>query len=53
MQGNYWAVQVSKNEEGKIYLKFCRCFPISAKQMAYIVTGLAAFGSAISYIIHY
>lgn len=53
MHGNYWAVQISKNEEGKVYLKFCGYFHISAKQMASIVTGLVAFSSAISYVIHY
>ncbi len=53
MQGNYWVVQIEKNEEGEVYLKFCGYFPISAKQVTYIVTGVAAFGSAVSYIIHY
>jgi len=53
MHSNYWAVQIEKNEKGKVCLKFCGYFYISAKQMTYIITALVVFGSAISYVIHY
>jgi len=53
MQGNSWAVQIKKNEKGKVCLKFCGHFYISAKQMAYVISAFIAFGSAISYIFHY
>ncbi len=53
MQGNYWAVQLEKNEGGKVCLKFCGCFHVSAKQFAYVITALVVFGSAISYVFHY
>ncbi len=50
MQGNYWAVQIEKNEKGKVCLKFCGYFCISIKQFALVIV---AFGSAISYVTHY
>jgi len=53
MQGNYWAVQIEKNEQGKVRLKFCGYFYVSAKQMSYLIAALAAFGFAISYLTHY
>ncbi len=53
MQGNYWAVQIETNEEGKVCLKFCGYFHVSAKQFAYVFIALVAFGSATSYVIHY
>lgn len=54
MKGNCWAIQVSKNDEGKVCLEFCGYFHISAKQVAYIIIiGLVAFSSTVSYVIHY
>lgn len=52
MKGNYWAIQVSKNEKSKVCLKFCGYFHISAKQVTYVVLGLIAIGSTVSYVIH-
>ena len=53
MQGNSWVVQIEKNDEGKVCLKFRGSFYISAKQVVYGLTILIALGSTVSYIIHY
>ena len=50
MQDSYWLVQVEKNGEGKVCLKFCGHFYISAKHMAYVI---AFFGFVMSYLFHY
>ncbi len=50
MQANHWVVQIEKNEEGKVCLKFCGYFNIPGKQMAGLII---VFAAAISYIIHY
>ncbi len=53
MKNSYWIVQIEKSNEGKVCLKYWGYLNISAKHKAYVVTVLAVFGSAISYVIHY